>query len=223
METTVRKFEISDVKVLGADEGLVEAYVNTMGIVDHDNDIIDPKAFDASIREKLPIPVLLGHDSKAIIGKVLFARSEELESPEHRLLAVMQMNMNTQAGRDAFSNISGEYVREWSVGFNIPTEDSIEYEKRGKSTIRRIKNLVWKEVSSVISGASPSTMTIAAKGDAPDETEEPAELAPAIADPDVDETEIAASATEEESAADTTEVHLALLRLRDREFQRQIA
>lgn len=223
METIVRKFEISDVKVLGADEGLVEAYVNTMGIVDHDNDIIDPKAFDASIREKLPIPVLLGHDSKAIIGKVLFARSEELESPEHRLLAVMQMNMNTQAGRDAFSNISGEYVREWSVGFNIPTEDSIEYEKRGKSTIRRIKNLVWKEVSSVISGASPSTMTIAAKGDAPDETEEPEELAPAIADPDVDETEIAASATEEESAADTTEVHLALLRLRDREFQRQIA
>ena len=223
METTVRKFEISDVKVLGADEGLVEAYVNTMGIVDHDNDIIDPKAFDASIREKLPIPVLLGHDSKAIIGKVLFARSEELESPEHRLLAVMQMNMNTQAGRDAVSNISGEYVREWSVGFNIPTEDSIEYEKRGKSTIRRIKNLVWKEVSSVISGASPSTMTIAAKGDAPDETEEPEELAPAVADPDVDETEIAASATEEESAADTTEVHLALLRLRDREFQRQIA
>ena len=223
METIVRKFEISDVKVLGADEGLVEAYVNTMGIVDHDNDIIDPKAFDASIREKLPIPVLLGHDSKAIIGKVLFARSEELESPEHRLLAVMQMNMNTQAGRDAFSNISGEYVREWSVGFNIPTEDSIEYEKRGKSTIRRIKNLVWKEVSSVISGASPSTMTIAAKGDAPDETEEPEELAPAVADPDVDETEIAASATEEESAADTTEVHLALLRLRDREFQRQIA
>ena len=223
METTVRKFEISDVKVLGADEGLIEAYVNTMGIVDHDNDIIDPKAFDASIREKLPIPVLLGHDSKAIIGKVLFARSEELESPEHRLLAVMQMNMNTQAGRDAFSNISGEYVREWSVGFNIPTEDSIEYEKRGKSTIRRIKNLVWKEVSSVISGASPSTMTIAAKGDAPDETEEPEELAPAVADPDVDETEIAASATEEESAADTTEVQLALLRLRDREFQRQIA
>lgn len=223
METTVRKFEISDVKVLGADEGLIEAYVNTMGIVDHDNDIIDPKAFDASIREKLPIPVLLGHDSKAIIGKVLFARSEELESPEHRLMAVMQMNMNTQAGRDAFSNISGEYVREWSVGFNIPTEDSIEYEKRGKSTIRRIKNLVWKEVSSVISGASPSTMTIAAKGDAPDETEEPEELAPAIADPDVDETEIAASATEEESAADTTEVQLALLRLRDREFQRQIA
>ena len=223
METTVRKFEISDVKVLGADEGLIEAYVNTMGIVDHDNDIIDPKAFDASIREKLPIPVLLGHDSKAIIGKVLFARAEELESPEHRLMAVMQMNMNTQAGRDAFSNISGEYVREWSVGFNIPTEDSIEYEKRGKSTIRRIKNLVWKEVSSVISGASPSTMTIAAKGDAPDETEEPEELAPAIADPDVDETEIAASATEEESAADTTEVQLALLRLRDREFQRQIA
>ena len=223
METTVRKFEISDVKVLGADEGLIEAYVNTMGIVDHDNDIIDPKAFDASIREKLPIPVLLGHDSKAIIGKVLFARAEELESPEHRLMAVMQMNMNTQAGRDAFSNISGEYVREWSVGFNIPTEDSIEYEKRGKSTIRRIKNLVWKEVSSVISGASPSTMTIAAKGDAPDETEEPEELAPAIANPDVDETEIAASATEEESAADTTEVQLALLRLRDREFQRQIA
>ena len=58
----INKFYLSDAKVVDDRQGIVEAYVNTMGVRDSDGDIIDPAAFDASIRGNLPIPVLAGHD-----------------------------------------------------------------------------------------------------------------------------------------------------------------
>jgi len=216
--TEIVKYTISDAKVFET-EGQVEAYVNTMGVRDHDGDIIDPEAFNASIKANLPIPVLSGHDQKQIVGKVVFARAEELEAPEHRLLARIQMNMDTQIGREAFSNIAGDFVREWSVGFNIPGPDAVDYEKLGKETIRRIKNLDWVEVSSVVRGASPATMTIAAKSDNPDEIEEVEDITTEIieitetSESSPDDTEETAAATGEQSAADAI-TRIALLRTR---------
>ena len=219
--TEIVKYTISDAKIFET-EGQVEAYVNTMGVRDHDGDIIDPEAFNASIKANLPIPVLSGHDQKQIVGKVVFARAEELEAPEHRLLARIQMNMDTQIGREAFSNIAGDFVREWSVGFNIPGPDAVDYEKLGKETIRRIKNLDWVEVSSVIRGASPATMTIAAKSDNPDEIEEVEDVITETieiteitetSEPSPDDTEETAAATDEQSAADAL-TRIALLRTR---------
>jgi len=221
------KYTISDAKIFET-EGQVEAYVNTMGVRDHDGDIIDPEAFNASIKANLPIPVLSGHDQKQIVGKVVFARAEELEAPEHRLLARIQMNMDTQIGREAFSNIAGDFVREWSVGFNIPGPDAVDYEKLGKETIRRIKNLDWVEVSSVIRGASPATMTIAAKSDNPDEIEEVEDITTETieitetSESSPDDTEETAAATGEQSAADAI-TRIALLRTRLRLKEKLIA
>ena len=225
--TEIVKYTISDAKIFET-EGQVEAYVNTMGVRDHDGDIIDPEAFNASIKANLPIPVLSGHDQKQIVGKVVFARAEELEAPEHRLLARIQMNMDTQIGREAYSNIAGDFVREWSVGFNIPGPDAVDYEKLGKETIRRIKNLDWVEVSSVIRGASPATMTIAAKSDNPDEIEEVEDVITETieitetSESSPDDTEEAAAATGEQSAADAL-TRIALLRTRLRLKQKLIA
>ena len=225
--TEIVKYTISDAKIIGT-EGQVEAYVNTMGVRDHDGDIIDPEAFNASIKANLPIPVLSGHDQKQIVGKVVFARAEELEAPEHRLLARIQMNMDTQIGREAFSNIAGDFVREWSVGFNIPGPDAVDYEKLGKETIRRIKNLDWVEVSSVIRGASPATMTIAAKSDNPDEIEEVEDITTETieitetSESSPDDTEETAAATGEQSAADAL-TRIALLRTRLRLKEKLIA
>ena len=216
--TEIVKYTISDAKIFET-EGQVEAYVNTMGVRDHDGDIIDPEAFNASIKANLPIPVLSGHDQKQIVGKVVFARAEELEAPEHRLLARIQMNMDTQIGREAFSNIAGDFVREWSVGFNIPGPDAVDYEKLGKETIRRIKNLDWVEVSSVVRGASPATMTIAAKSDNPDAIEEVEDITTETieitetSESSPDDTEETAAATGEQSAADAL-TRIALLRTR---------
>ena len=160
----INKIYVSDAKVLDAPQGIVEAYVNTMGVRDADGDIIDPGAFNASIKSNLPIPVLAGHDQSKLVGKVIFAQSEPSGAgDEHRLYTRMQLNLDTQAGQEAYSNIAGEYIREWSVGFNLPAGDAVVYDRAGKETTRRILDLDWVEVSAVIRGASPSTSTIAAK------------------------------------------------------------
>ena len=152
------------VKAVDEADGIVEAFVNTMGVVDADGDIVEPTAFNKSIRNNLPIPVLSGHDQGKLVGKVIFAQPKYIDGDEYRLFTRMQMNMDTEAGRDAFSNVAGDYVREWSIGFNIPKESDVEQEGSDVSTVvRRIANLDWVEVSSVIRGSSPSTETVAAK------------------------------------------------------------
>ena len=217
------KFYVSEAKGFDDSEGIVEAYVNTMGIKDHDGDIINPEAFNNSIRSRLPIPVLSGHDQSEIIGKVLFAQPEQIEGPEHRLFARMQMNMDTEAGRDAYSNIAGHYVREWSVGFNIPGNDAIAYDRDGADSTRTIMELDWVEVSSVVRGASPSTMTIAAKSETetgtmpevvPDEEPEPEEPETDTGADQPDEPGQAAPDTDVQSASSTVQAQLRLLRSR---------
>ena len=158
------KTMIASAKAVDEAEGIVEAYTNTMGVVDADGDIVEKTAFDSSIRDNLPIPVLSGHDQGKLVGKVLYAQPRRIEGDEYRLFTRMQMNMDTEAGRDAYSNVAGDYVREWSVGFNLPTDSDVSQDGDDAQTgIRRISNLDWVEVSSVIRGSSPSTATVAAK------------------------------------------------------------
>ena len=160
----IQKTYVSSAKAVDSTEGIVEAFVNTMGVNDADGDIVEPTAFDQSIRDNLPIPVLSGHDQGKLVGKVIFAQPQLVDGEEYRLFTRMQMNMDTEAGRDAYSNVAGDYVREWSVGFNIPKDTDITHEGGDVSTVvRRIANLDWVEVSSVIRGSSPSTATVAAK------------------------------------------------------------
>jgi len=190
----IKKTITTDIKEVDATQGLIEAFTNSMGVVDSDGDVVDPVAFNGSIAKNLPIPVLAGHDSQAIVGKVLSARPVHISEDEYRLHTLMQMNLETQSGREAFSNIKGGFVREWSVGFNVP-EEGWEYEGEGKNQTRRIKDLDWVEVSTVIRGASPQTQTISAKSDN--------NLL-------VDVTEIDASDTVEETASGAEKVRVKL-------------
>jgi len=159
-----KKIEFSETKALDSSQGIVEAFTNSMGVIDKDGDVIDPVAFNSSITKNLPIPVLAGHDQHQIVGKVISARPVHISDDEYKLYTLMQMNLETQAGKEAYSNVKGNYVREWSVGFNVG-EEGIAYEGKGKEQVRRIKNLDWVEVSAVIRGASPQTATISAKAD----------------------------------------------------------
>ena len=56
--TTETKYFEAEVKVIDEAQGVVTAFVNTMGLKDADGDIIVPTAFDRSIESNLPIPVL---------------------------------------------------------------------------------------------------------------------------------------------------------------------
>jgi len=165
-----KKATLDSVKVIDEAQGIVEAYTNTMGQIDLDGDVIETQAFDDSIRDNLPIPALVGHDTNAVVGKVIGARAMPMGDGTSRLYTRIQFNLDTQAGRDAFSNIKGGFVREWSVGFNIPAGAATVVREAGKM-IRHIANLDWIEVSSVLRGASPGTATIAAKATTPSTTE----------------------------------------------------
>ena len=54
MTELVRKTsELSELKVVDEEQGIVQAYVNTMGVEDADGDIIETSAFDNSIQHNL--------------------------------------------------------------------------------------------------------------------------------------------------------------------------
>ena len=163
MTDIIRKTsEISELKVEDMDKGIVSAYVNTMGVEDLDGDIIEPTAFNNSIENNLPISVLHSHDPSQVIGKVIDARVIEQDDGSSKLWNLMKFNLDTQAGRDAFSNIKGQYIKEYSVGFNVP-DKAMEFIREGVKTIRKILEVDWVEVSSVVKGASPDTGTLSAK------------------------------------------------------------
>ena len=169
LEKISHKIYTSDVKVIDGAEGIVEAYVNSMGVVDHDGEIIQFDAFNASI-EKGGQSVAWFHDQSSPVGKVIDAAPVELGYGDYdddedfkkgRLKAVMQFNMNTQRGREAFADVQFGSVKEWSVGFRS-LDDNIERLSNGEN-VRVIKALDWVEVPPVMRGASPDTSTIISK------------------------------------------------------------
>ena len=166
MSELIYKTVKSEVNTVDAAEGIVEAYVNSMGVVDHDGEIIEMGAFDQSI-QKGGQSVAWFHDQSAPVGKVIDAapiqlsQDDETARQQGRLKAVMQFNLNTQRGRDAFADVEFGSVKEWSVGFRA-LEDDLERLDGGEN-VRVIKNLDWVEVSPVLRGASPDTQTITAK------------------------------------------------------------
>jgi HK97 family phage prohead protease len=165
-DTIVRKISKADATTIDAAEGVVEAFVNTMGVVDHDGEVIDIKAFSDSIL-KGGQTVAWFHDQSVPVGKVIDAAPvaggvDEVTGMEQgRLKAVMQFNMNTQRGREAFADVQFGSVKEWSVGFRS-LSDEIEMLADGTKA-RVIDALDWVEVSPVLRGASPNTQTINSK------------------------------------------------------------
>lgn len=162
----VRKVSEADATTIDAAEGIVEAFVNTMGVVDHDGEVIDIKAFSESIL-KGGQTVAWFHDQSTPVGKVIDAApvaggiDEQTGMTQGRLKAVMQFNMNTQRGREAFADVQFGSVKEWSVGFRS-LSDEIEMLADGTKA-RVIDALDWVEVSPVLRGASPNTQTINSK------------------------------------------------------------
>ena len=163
------KFQTSEIKTVDEAEGIVEAYVNTMGVVDHDGEVIDFNAFDKSI-EKGGQSVAWFHDQSSPVGKVIDAAPIELGYYDEdedgfktgKLKAIMQFNLNTQRGREAFADVQFGSVKEWSVGFRS-LDDGLERLPSSGDNVRVIKALDWVEVSPVMRGASPDTQTIISK------------------------------------------------------------
>lgn len=164
-------------KVIDPDQGIVEAFVNTTGVVDLQKDIMEYgcwvdviKAADAGDIDR-PSTVW-GHDWAETTGKVLTAQELPAGHPEipeklrkaHPEAGTTKIrvayNLDTQRGREAFSDVKFGAIKQWSVGF-IPAEDGVRYDSKGIRHISKVAE--WPEVSNVLVGASPGTFTATVK------------------------------------------------------------
>lgn len=158
----VRKSSPFEVKDLDERKGLVTAAVNTLGVKDLQNDIVDRGAWAGVLGQmqtgKTAWPtVLWGHDWAIPVGRV----TQAWESPGlGQLMATMKFNLETQRGREAFSDVRQKLISQWSVGF-MPADDGHGYDERGVHHVSKVA--IWPEVSAVLVGASPGTRTLETK------------------------------------------------------------
>ena len=166
---------VSGVKVLDEQSGLVETIVSVTGIVDRVKDVIEPGAYQKTLAERTPKGVW-GHDWNTPISRT--EEVVELMPGDHRLpridrkgdpwpsdagalLVRTRFNLETQRGREAFSDVKffGDQ-QEWSIGYNVPVGGAKVESKTG---IRRIQSLDLFEYSPVLFGAMPEAVTQSVK------------------------------------------------------------
>lgn len=145
--------------------GQIEAIVSVFGNVDSGNEIVRPGFFKASIARKLPKGVW-AHDWRQPIAKTLEAReilAGDPELPAHLkdlggTYIKGQFNLETQRGREAYSDIKFGIVDEFSIGYQV-TKDTMDQ----KTGIRELLEGDWAEWSPVLKGMNDQTTLISIK------------------------------------------------------------
>lgn len=167
-----RKVQPVSAKALEGSEGLVEAYCSVFNNVDYAGEIVRPGFFADTIAEantqgkELP-PIFWSHNAwDQPIG--ITREAEEVLPYDARLPAAIQQlgglrvlgqfNLETQAGREAFSNIKLGALRKYSIGYYV-IEDKYN---RDTGVVELLKG-DWLEWSPVNFAANDATLTVGAK------------------------------------------------------------
>lgn len=138
------------------DSGAFEAVIATLGVIDHDGDIIEAGAFDGAT-----ISIVPAHDHSSIpLGKA------KMEDRGNVAVAVGQFNLDVMAAKEWVSALKFDLknppaVQEWSFAFRVL--DS-EEETRDGQPVRILKKMDVMEVSPVLRGAGKGTGTLRVKG-----------------------------------------------------------
>lgn len=146
----------------GGVKGIVDAVVAVYDCETAYGTAIRPGCFTASLSRKLP-KVCMGHDWGTVVGKT--TEAYDLNAGDKRLpmsvrdrgalLCRAQFNLDTQAGAEAFSNVSGGFIDEFSVGF-MPRR--WEWSEDDEMLYYLEADLI--EWSPVVAGACPDTQTV---------------------------------------------------------------
>lgn len=103
--------EVKAVSEAGSFEGLASVY----GVKDLGGDVVQPGAFRRTLQEKGPErPLLWSHDAREPIGL------GKLQDSPAGLVIHGELDLDTQAGRDAYSRVKKRIVKALSFGFLIP-------------------------------------------------------------------------------------------------------
>lgn len=155
----------AELKAADPQTGIIEAIVSVFNNVDRDEERILPGFFKASLARKLPKGVWC-HDWTQPIAKTLEAR--ELE-PNDALLPESlkalgglyikgQFNLETQRGKEAFSDVKFGTIDEFSIGFRILSRQINE--ESGVTDLIEGELFEW---SPVLVGANQSTQLLTVK------------------------------------------------------------
>jgi len=136
------------------DKGTIEAYVSIFDNVDLGGDKIIKGAFSDSLQKKLPKGVWM-HNWEMPIAKTIEAREDE-----KGLYIKGQFNLETQRGKEAYSDLKFGTIDEFSIGFRI---QEYSWEKEDDEEVRIIKKIKLYEWSPVLAGMNPDTELISVK------------------------------------------------------------
>jgi phage head maturation protease len=159
MTHELKSIQLKEVTV--SEAGAVKAVFATLGVVDHDGDII------------LPGSIPNGHEVRmsaynhASWGGSLPVGKGTIEEVGNELVFNGQFFMDTTHGADTYKTVKGlGQLGEWSFGFDVLEKD-ITTDPATSKEVRRLKKLSVYEVSPVLLGAGIGTRTtdIKSKGD----------------------------------------------------------
>lgn len=129
----------------GAEEGTIEGYGSVFGAVDSYGEVVQPGAFKKSIRawakSKKPIPMLWQHQSDMPIGVW-----PEFSEDETGLFLRGKLNLETQRGREAWSDVKQGSVSGLSIGYFEVKADPWDFQREEP---RKLYELDLREVSPV--------------------------------------------------------------------------
>lgn len=94
-------------------QGIIAGYMSVFDNVDSQGDVIKRGAYTKTLKERTP-KVLFNHDTSMIIGKVIDAFEDK-----KGLFATIQLNLETQLGRDTYSNFKFGALDSFSIGAKI--------------------------------------------------------------------------------------------------------
>lgn len=159
-----KSFDTALVKALDSQEGILEAIVSVFGVVDSYGERVMPGAFQKSLQRKLP-PGVWMHDWSQPVAKTLEAaellpgdpRLPESIREFGGLYVKAEFNLDTQRGRDAFSDVAKGIVDEFSIGYYLI---SSEKDPDGVLNLTEIDLAEW---SPVLRGANPMTVPLAVR------------------------------------------------------------
>lgn len=172
--------------ILDEAQGIVEPIFAVFGNCDLGKDVVHPGAFSKTFQERgAQVKVLDLHNKDSIMAAIgvpiEFREMRRDELPAELLekypaatggaYAKVQFLMDTPEGAGAFTRIKTGAVDQWSFGYDAVQHDFTKDEEG--ETIRNLREVKLYEISPVLWGMNPATVTLSAKTE-----EEPSEDKP---------------------------------------------
>ncbi len=133
METKCCHFDLKSID----EKGTFEGYAATFGNVDLGGDVILAGSFRKSLNDNGgDVPILWNH--RDLIGRNLEAKEDS-----KGLWVRGQINLEVQAGREAYALAKQGAVKGLSIGYTVPRDKS-NYDADGNRVLREVK---WMEYS----------------------------------------------------------------------------